>query len=77
MPEASRTVVPVKKSYVFCQSVAFATAEAILAKRQTTTMQPIIDQTSAVTPLLCEHRFDVVGMDGQFILDLWECRYGV
>lgn len=46
-----------------------------MSKEQTTIMQPVIDQTCAVTPLVCEHRFDVVCMDGQFILDLWECRY--
>jgi transcription elongation factor Elf1 len=26
-------------------------------------------------PPRCEHRFDVVCVDGQFRLDLWECRY--
>jgi hypothetical protein len=24
---------------------------------------------------ICEHRFDVVCVNGQFVLDLWECRY--
>jgi hypothetical protein len=23
----------------------------------------------------CDHRFDVVCVEGQFILTLWECRY--
>ncbi len=23
----------------------------------------------------CDHRFDVMCVEGKFILDLWECRY--
>jgi hypothetical protein len=36
-------------------------------------------QPEAYEPVMglpvCQHRFDVVCLDGQFILDLWECRY--
>ena len=38
------------------------------------TMQPMLHDTSTGPPI-CEHRFDVVCMEGRFILDLWECRY--
>ena len=38
------------------------------------TIQPAVHQP-VTGPAACEHRFDVVCLDGQFILDLWECRY--
>ena len=39
-----------------------------------TTVEAIPGNSLAKRPL-CEHRFDVVCVEGQFILDLWECRY--
>ena len=38
------------------------------------TIQPGLRQAVTARPV-CEHRFDVVPIDGQFMLDLWECRY--
>jgi hypothetical protein len=38
------------------------------------TIQPGLRQAVLKRPV-CEHRFDVVCIDGQFMLDLWECRY--
>jgi hypothetical protein len=42
---------------------------------QPITIEPVTKQRSAVSLPACAHRFDVVCLDGQFILDLWECRY--
>ena len=38
------------------------------------TIQPAVHQPIPGPPV-CEHRFDVVCVKGDFILDLWECRY--
>lgn len=36
---------------------------------------PCDSSISIVKRPLCEHRFDVICVEGQFILDMWECRY--
>ena len=43
---------------------------------ETRTTDPSLPlKMSTVGQPFCEHRFDVVCVEGQFVLDLWECRY--